>query len=277
MLSDRFDRFSDLNVISGHRGEMVPFYLQRMDDAMPKEVNGVPRSMTATFKDHVFVTPSGMFNLPHFEFVRQVVGVDRIHYSVDYLYLTNGGRSPVPAGAADQRRRQGEDRAPERRGACSGCKRGSASVTRSLLSGRRRIDAAIPRLPARGRESARQPSLGAAAQQRGSRAVGDHRGVAGRPSRGDGLGRSSSSPRAGPLTFEPVGAQPTTNSSDTRRTVLPQTSQTSRSADLVLPEAYQPAVDRRNVAEIGDDQIAIDAWFGLKACGALPRLGTETT
>ena len=91
MLSGTFDRFRNLQVISGHWGEMVPFYLQRMDDTMPREVTGLSRTITETFKAHVHVTPSGMLNLPHFKFIHEVIGADRILYSVDYPYLTNTG------------------------------------------------------------------------------------------------------------------------------------------------------------------------------------------
>ncbi len=91
LLSKKFDQFPNLQVISGHWGEMVPFYLQRLDDTIPQEVTGLSRSITETFKQHVYVTPSGMMNLPHFEFIQKVVGVDRILYSVDYPYLTLAG------------------------------------------------------------------------------------------------------------------------------------------------------------------------------------------
>ena len=91
MLSGAFDRHRSLQVISGHWGEMVPFYLQRMDDAMPREVTGLSRTITETYRQHVYVTPSGMLNLPHFAFIQAVLGIDRILYAVDYPYLTNTG------------------------------------------------------------------------------------------------------------------------------------------------------------------------------------------
>jgi uncharacterized protein len=91
MLARVFDRYPQLQVISGHWGEMVPFYLQRMDDMLPVEVTGLSRTITQTYREHVYVTPSGMLNLPHFEFVHKVVGADRIIYAVDYPYLTMTG------------------------------------------------------------------------------------------------------------------------------------------------------------------------------------------
>ena len=91
LLSKKFDQFPNLQVISCHWGEMVPFHLQRLDDTMPEEVTGLSRSITETFKQHVYVTPSGMLNLPHFQFIHTVLGVDRILYSVDYPYLMVAG------------------------------------------------------------------------------------------------------------------------------------------------------------------------------------------
>lgn len=91
ILSKKFDQFPNLQVICGHWGEMVPFYLNRLDDSIPQAVSGLSRSITETFKQHVYVTPSGMMSLPQFEFIYKVVGADRILYSVDYPYLTLAG------------------------------------------------------------------------------------------------------------------------------------------------------------------------------------------
>ena len=108
ILSGLFERFPNLQVVSGHWGEMVPFYLERMDDMMPPEVTGLSRTITDTYKAHVTVTPSGMFYLPHFEFTRAVLGLDRIIYSVDYPYLSNTGAreflEALPIGADDRER-----------------------------------------------------------------------------------------------------------------------------------------------------------------------------
>ncbi|MBQ7608828.1 MAG: amidohydrolase [Desulfovibrionaceae bacterium] len=94
LLSGVFDRLPHLRVISGHWGEFVPFFLQRLDDSIPQEATGLRRSITQTFREHVYVTPSGMTSLPHFLFVRDVVGIDRLLFSVDYPYLSlNGARA----------------------------------------------------------------------------------------------------------------------------------------------------------------------------------------
>jgi predicted TIM-barrel fold metal-dependent hydrolase len=91
MLAGLFDKFQNLQVISGHWGEMVPFYLQRMDDMIPPDVSGLSRTISDTYRAHVSVTPSGMLNLPHFEFINAVLGAERIIYSVDYPYLSHTG------------------------------------------------------------------------------------------------------------------------------------------------------------------------------------------
>ncbi|MGR9221234.1 amidohydrolase family protein (plasmid) [Rhizobium leguminosarum] len=91
ILSGAFDRWPDLQVISGHWGEMVPFFLQRMDDMLPRELTKLSRTITETFRSHVYVTPSGMLQMPHFKFIAEVLGVDRILFSIDYPYLTMSG------------------------------------------------------------------------------------------------------------------------------------------------------------------------------------------
>ncbi|CAI2535254.1 amidohydrolase family protein [Serratia ficaria] len=91
MLSGAFDKYPHLQVISGHWGEMLPFWLQRLDDSLPLAATGLSRTLTRTFKEHVYVTPSGMLTLPHFKFIYELMGADRILFSVDYPYQTLDG------------------------------------------------------------------------------------------------------------------------------------------------------------------------------------------
>ena len=91
ILSGALDRHRRLKLISGHWGEMVPFFLQRMDDTMPPAVTGLSRTISDTYREQVWVGPSGMLNTPHFLFVRSVLGIDRIVFSIDYPYLTLSG------------------------------------------------------------------------------------------------------------------------------------------------------------------------------------------
>ncbi len=91
ILSGVLDRNPDLKIISGHWGEMVPFYLQRMEDTMPPEATGLSRTIAQTYREQVWVHPSGMLDMPHFLFIREVIGVERIVFSIDYPYLTMSG------------------------------------------------------------------------------------------------------------------------------------------------------------------------------------------
>ncbi len=94
LLSGAFDRLPDLRVISGHWGEMVPFFLQRLEDTIPQEASGLSRPIIQAYRDHVYVSPSGMLTEPHFRFIFDIMGADRILYSVDYPYQSlNGART----------------------------------------------------------------------------------------------------------------------------------------------------------------------------------------
>jgi predicted TIM-barrel fold metal-dependent hydrolase len=91
ILSGAFQKHPGLQVISGHWGEMVPFFLQRLDDTLPPKRTGLPDTVSEIYRRHVWVTPSGMWGLPHAEFVLKVVGADRVLWSVDYPYLALDG------------------------------------------------------------------------------------------------------------------------------------------------------------------------------------------
>lgn len=91
ILAGVLDRHPKLRLISGHWGEMVPFMLQRMDDTMPPAATGLRRTISETYREQVYVTPSGMLYLPQFAFCREVLGVERIMFAVDYPYLTMTG------------------------------------------------------------------------------------------------------------------------------------------------------------------------------------------
>ncbi|MEV4805621.1 amidohydrolase family protein [Nonomuraea sp. NPDC049421] len=91
ILAGVFERLPGLQVISGHWGEMVPFYLSRLDDVLSPGDTGLSRTITETYRSHVWVTPSGMYQRPQFDFVRAVVGLDRLIWSVDYPFLRLDG------------------------------------------------------------------------------------------------------------------------------------------------------------------------------------------
>jgi predicted TIM-barrel fold metal-dependent hydrolase len=103
LLAGLFDRFPRLQVISGHWGEMVPFFLQRLEDSIPQEVSGLSRPIVQTYREHVYVSPSGMLTMPHFHFIHALMGRERMLYSIDYPYQSlDGARAFIEALPVDE-------------------------------------------------------------------------------------------------------------------------------------------------------------------------------
>lgn len=94
ILAGRFEQFPKLQLIAGHWGEMLPFFLSRLDQSMPQYVTKLERTVTETFKENVYITPSGMFDYPQLKFCVEVVGADRIIHSVDCPFISNEGAKP---------------------------------------------------------------------------------------------------------------------------------------------------------------------------------------
>jgi uncharacterized protein len=70
---------------------MVPFHHTRPDDSLPPKVTGLSRTTSEIYKNNVWVTPSGWFDLPQLEFIYRAFGADRIIWSGDYPYYTIDG------------------------------------------------------------------------------------------------------------------------------------------------------------------------------------------
>jgi len=86
VLGGVFDRYPSLQIILGHWGEMIPFYLARFTEAMTHTTKHLQRPLADYFTQQMHFTPSGMFTLPPFQLTLQLVGADRILYSVDYPF-----------------------------------------------------------------------------------------------------------------------------------------------------------------------------------------------
>jgi predicted TIM-barrel fold metal-dependent hydrolase len=90
ILSGVFDRFPDLQVIVGHWGEVVLFYLERIDRLA--EVAKRARPLSDYVRSNVLVTPSGLLSQRYLRWAIEIVGVDRILFSTDYPFV------PAPRG-----------------------------------------------------------------------------------------------------------------------------------------------------------------------------------
>ena len=86
-----FDEFPSLQVILGHLGEGVPFFAHRIDSHLRPhlEARGLKRSPMEYLRDNLVVTCSGNFSVAAFQCAVDVLGIDRVLFSVDWPYETN--------------------------------------------------------------------------------------------------------------------------------------------------------------------------------------------
>ena len=88
IVSGVMDRLPTLQVIVGHMGEGVPYALARSNGILTP-VAKLQRSVADTFKQQFYVTTSGYFTVPPFACAQEVIGIDRMMYSVDYPFSQN--------------------------------------------------------------------------------------------------------------------------------------------------------------------------------------------
>jgi predicted TIM-barrel fold metal-dependent hydrolase len=81
-----FDKLPGLKLISGHWGELVPFFLNRLDDQLSKTLK-LDRKISDYYKSNIYITPSGLFSEAQLKYVIDELGDDKIIYSGDYPYL----------------------------------------------------------------------------------------------------------------------------------------------------------------------------------------------
>lgn len=112
ILAGVFDRFPDLKVVVGHWGEVVLFYLDRIDDLATAARSARP--ISDYFRTNVLVTPSGIFSQRYLRWAVEVIGVDRIMFSTDYPYRI------APAGGARRFLQEADLTEPERDKIASG-------------------------------------------------------------------------------------------------------------------------------------------------------------
>ena len=89
ILAGVFDRLPTLQIIIGHMGEMIPFMLARIDDTLTPLAKQLQRPVPDYFLRNFHITTSGFFTDPPLLLAMQVMGADRIMFSVDYPFSTN--------------------------------------------------------------------------------------------------------------------------------------------------------------------------------------------
>jgi predicted TIM-barrel fold metal-dependent hydrolase len=86
--SGLFDRFPTLQLIIGHMGEMLPMALARTSLAL-SHVAKLRQPVAAYFQSNIHLTTSGYFTQPPLRCALDVVGIDRLMFSVDYPFSPN--------------------------------------------------------------------------------------------------------------------------------------------------------------------------------------------
>jgi uncharacterized protein len=89
ILSGLFDRFPELQIMIGHMGEGIPYALARSNHLLTAAAGHLKLSVAEYFHRNVHVTTSGYFTLPPFQCAYDVVGIDRLMFSVDYPFSAN--------------------------------------------------------------------------------------------------------------------------------------------------------------------------------------------
>lgn len=84
ILRGTFDRHPDLQVVLGHWGEMLLFWLDRADSLA--RVAGLQRRVSDYMRSNFFITTSGMLNPALLHHALSVTSTDRLIFSTDYPF-----------------------------------------------------------------------------------------------------------------------------------------------------------------------------------------------
>jgi len=84
-----FDRFPTLQLIIGHMGEGLPYALARSSGILSSAAPHLRQPVAAYFQSNIHLTTSGYFTYPPLRCAIDVVGLDRLLFSVDYPFSSN--------------------------------------------------------------------------------------------------------------------------------------------------------------------------------------------
>ncbi len=93
-----FDRHPNLKIIVGHMGELLPYCFTRLNVGltMPgwlsvteSELPTMSNNVGYYLRENVFITSSGVFDVPVFDCARAMLRLDNLMFSVDYPFQDN--------------------------------------------------------------------------------------------------------------------------------------------------------------------------------------------
>ncbi len=87
ILSGIFNKLPNLKLMTGHWGELVPYYFDRIDEMIPESVTGLDRLFSEIYKDHVYITPSGITSRGPAMLAIGEMGADHVLWSQDFPYV----------------------------------------------------------------------------------------------------------------------------------------------------------------------------------------------
>jgi predicted TIM-barrel fold metal-dependent hydrolase len=90
VLAGVFDEYPTLQIVLGHWGEVVLFYLERMNSL--GQLAKLQRPIAEYFQQNLYVTPSGMWSQAYLQRSLEIVGPERILFSTDYPYQYKPGK-----------------------------------------------------------------------------------------------------------------------------------------------------------------------------------------
>jgi uncharacterized protein len=88
IVSGLFDKVPGLQLIIGHMGEGLPYAMARSSGILSGPAR-LRQTVAEYFKTNIHVTTSGYFSLPPLRCALDVVGIERMMFSVDYPFSAN--------------------------------------------------------------------------------------------------------------------------------------------------------------------------------------------
>lgn len=106
VLSGVFERHPNLKIILGHLGELLPYQLWRIDQALSR-VGQKPLSFRSIFTNNFWVTTSGFFSTPALLCCAMELGIDRVLFAIDWPFVADSApgvqwMQNVPLSAEDR-------------------------------------------------------------------------------------------------------------------------------------------------------------------------------
>jgi predicted TIM-barrel fold metal-dependent hydrolase len=91
MFSGVFDTYPTLQIILGHLGESIPFAMDRLLDhtGYIAEWRNMKRKPADILRENLIITTSGNFSVPSLLCTVQMMGIDKVLFSVDWPYESN--------------------------------------------------------------------------------------------------------------------------------------------------------------------------------------------